>query len=247
MACSKFEYVKEFEENKRILPNSYFVVRIDGRGFTKFSQVHKFAKPNDTNALALMTACASYVMKQFPDIIFAYGQSDEYSFLFRRGTDLWNRREMKIAGSIVSEFSARYVMNWESRFKDTPLLSTPCFDTRVVVYPTKNEVRDYFSWRQADCHVNNLYNYCFWSLVNKGGFTKNEAHKKLMGTLAKDKNELLFSDYGINYSKIPEIERKGTSLIRHQCSSGGEIIGATYEDIINDSFWETHGHILSIW
>lgn len=30
-------------------------------------------------------------------------------------------------------------------------------------------IRDYFGWRQADCHINNLYNTCFWSLVAAGG------------------------------------------------------------------------------
>lgn len=29
-------------------------------------------------------------------------------------------------------------------------------------------VRDYISWRQADCHINNLYNTCFWALVGDG-------------------------------------------------------------------------------
>lgn len=29
-------------------------------------------------------------------------------------------------------------------------------------------VRDYFAWRQADCHINNLYNTCFWALVADG-------------------------------------------------------------------------------
>lgn len=42
-------------------------------------------------------------------------------------------------------------MNWKSYFPDTPLRHTiPSFDARIVLYPGKREVRDYFSWRQAD-------------------------------------------------------------------------------------------------
>ena len=40
--------------------------------------MHKFDKPNDDRALGLMTCCASRVMKEFSDIVIAYGQSDEY-------------------------------------------------------------------------------------------------------------------------------------------------------------------------
>lgn len=33
MAKSKFEYVKQFEQDSILLPNAYAVVRLDGRGF----------------------------------------------------------------------------------------------------------------------------------------------------------------------------------------------------------------------
>ena len=35
MACSRFEYVKRFERDDRLLPGCWIVLRIDGRGFTK--------------------------------------------------------------------------------------------------------------------------------------------------------------------------------------------------------------------
>lgn len=41
-----------------------------------------------------------------------------------------------------------------------------------------------------------------------------EAHKRLKGTFAKDKHEILFSEFGINYNEIHEIFKKGTILIR---------------------------------
>lgn len=36
MANSKFEYVKQFEQPDSLLPNTWIVVRLDGRGFTKY-------------------------------------------------------------------------------------------------------------------------------------------------------------------------------------------------------------------
>ena len=48
-------------------------------------------KPNDENALRLMNQCAKSVIHKFSDVILAYGQSDEYSFVFKRNTTLFAR------------------------------------------------------------------------------------------------------------------------------------------------------------
>ena len=96
MSHSKYEYVRGYELDDRLLPNSWIVVRVDGKGFHKFSDAHSFAKPNDKRALDLMNACARDVVGEFVDLVFAYGQSDEYSFVFRRETDLYRRRSAKV-------------------------------------------------------------------------------------------------------------------------------------------------------
>ena len=41
-----------------MLPNTWLVVRIDGRGFHKFTDAHNFHKPNDVRALRLMNHAA---------------------------------------------------------------------------------------------------------------------------------------------------------------------------------------------
>jgi hypothetical protein len=61
-------------------------------------------------------------------------------------------------------------------------------------------------------HINNLYNTTFWALVLKGGLSNIEAENKLRGTLAADKNETLFSQFGINYNREPEMYKKGSVL-----------------------------------
>lgn len=51
MACSRFEYVKGYEKDDSILPNVWIVIRVDGKGFHKFSKIHDFEKPNDQNGI----------------------------------------------------------------------------------------------------------------------------------------------------------------------------------------------------
>jgi tRNA(His) 5'-end guanylyltransferase len=137
--------VRLFEQPDTLLANTWIVVRIDGRGFSKYvfnsisfflsfesgcrilvpehagstrhtkraivqfqfmasgSQLdcdnalncivpqlmhrprlttkYKFVKPNDRNALDLMNAAAEAVMKELPDLVLAYGNSDEFRYV----------------------------------------------------------------------------------------------------------------------------------------------------------------------
>ncbi|XP_015272928.1 PREDICTED: probable tRNA(His) guanylyltransferase isoform X2 [Gekko japonicus] len=139
------------------------------------------------------------------------------------------------------------------------------FDGRVVLYPSDQNLKDYLSWRQADCHINNLYNTVFWSLVQTSGLTPVQAQKRLQGTLAGDKNEILFSEFSINYNNEPLMYRKGTVLvwqkvnqvIRKKIKIPKETEEKEIEvtrvkntpvplhcDIIGDQFWDQYPEIL---
>ncbi|KAI3636833.1 hypothetical protein MIR68_005100 [Amoeboaphelidium protococcarum] len=214
MACSKYEYVKKFELSDAMLPNTYIVVRIDGRGFSRFTKEHKFEKPNDLRGIQLMNSCAERVLKDFSDITLAYGQSDEYSFLLSRSSNLYHRRSSKLVSTIVSLFTATYVFEWSKYFPDVELQYPPSFDSRAVSYPSVDNIRDYFSWRQVDCHINNLYNTCFWKLVSVGGLSEQAAEEQLRPTNSAMKNELLFTQFQLNYNSLPEVYKKGSVIYR---------------------------------
>ncbi|KAF0320141.1 tRNA(His) guanylyltransferase [Colletotrichum sp. SAR11_59] len=215
MANSKFEYVKAFEQADTLLPNTWIVVRIDGRGFTKLCAKYQFEKPNDKRALDLMNAAARVVVTELPDITIAYGVSDEYSFVFHKSCTLFERRASKLVSTVVSTFTANYIYLWSQYFPDTPLSPPlPSFDGRAVCYPTVSNLRDYMSWRQVDCHINNLYNTTFWSLIQLGGYDNKTAEQMLAGTVSGDKNEILFSKFNINYNNEPEMYKKGSVIFR---------------------------------
>ncbi|KAH9063629.1 tRNAHis guanylyltransferase [Lactarius vividus] len=214
MAVSRWAYVRNFELPDTLLPNTFILLRLDGHSFHRFADDHAFVKPNDIRALELMDLAAWAVMREYPDVVLAYGESDEYSFLLRKSTKLYNRRRSKITSLLCSLFTSTYVMLWSQCFPDTPLRYAPSFDARIVLYPGAQEVRDYFSWRQADTHVNNLYNTVFWALVQQGGQTTKEAHEMLRGTVSSQKHEILFSRFGINYNDLPRQFRKGSTIVK---------------------------------
>lgn len=250
MANSRFEYVKSYEQQIKALPETYIVIRIDGRGFTKFCQAHNFNKPTDDQAIKLMNRAADSVFDRncFPSgtLVLAYGHSDEFSFVFHRETDIFDRRLDKIMSLVVSTFSANYVFHWNTYFPDKKLTCVPSFDARWILYPSYKSIRDYLSWRQADCHINNQYNYCFWKLVEFNDERFNHDHQKVQGflknTVTKDKNEILFKQFGINYNNLPEMHRKGTVIYRKGPKSGAT--KTEFCDIIRDDFWQKKDWLL---
>jgi len=150
MAKSAYEYVKYFEETTTCLYNTYIVIRLDGKCFSNFTK--KFTKPNDIRGIHLMNDCAKAVMKEFTDIILAYGQSDEYSFIFHPHTTVYNRKRDKILSIVTSIFSSHFVFAWNQFLYDLKLEHPlPSFDGRIMSIPTLRNLRDYLSWRQVDC------------------------------------------------------------------------------------------------
>ncbi|KAL8765030.1 MAG: hypothetical protein Q9209_007756 [Squamulea sp. 1 TL-2023] len=275
MANTKYEYVKAFEQHSKLLPNTFLVVRIDGRGFHHLSSKYDFEKPNDRRALGLMNAAATAVLKEIPDIFMAYGISDEYSFVFDPSTSLFDRRESKILTTVVSTFTSYYVHLWPSFLHEKALSPPmPSFDGRIVQYPSIKNLRDYLSWRQADCHINNLYNTAFWALVKKGNMGTTEAEEVLKGTLSREKHDILFLRYGINYNFELDQFKRGSVLFRDYGAQWPSAISNTTEssqieerqrakarkekikrrfkaelkllfvDIIGDDFWKAHPWLL---
>lgn len=201
--------------------------------------------------LNLMSYAAVQVLKEFNEIVLAFGQSDEYSFVFHKSAEVYNRRASKIVTCVNSLFTSSYVFHWSKFFEEKKLLYPPSFDARIVLYPSDENLRDYLSWRQADTHINNLYNTVFWKLVLEGGRTNTEAQADLSGTYSADKNEILFSRFGINYNNLPQMYRKGTILLRKSVEVPNlngyqtQVVVPFFTDLIRDTFWTEHPEILT--
>ncbi|XP_026757081.2 probable tRNA(His) guanylyltransferase [Galleria mellonella] len=251
MAKSSFEYVKMFELDDTLLPNSWIVVRLDGKCFHKFSEDHDFSKPNDIRALRLMNYAAFSVFKEFHDLLMAFGQSDEYSFIFKKHTTLYNRRASKLLTTINSKFSSSYVYYWSKFFGTYNLKYPPTFDGRIILYPSDENLIDYMKWRQADVHINNLYNTTFWNLVLKGNMSPTQAEKRLCGTVSANKNEILYNEFHINYNNEPDIYKRGTLLLRkiinnQDTNKTYTVIVDIHDDMLKEIFWKEHSTLLTV-
>lgn len=57
----------------------------------RFANKYSFEKPNDRKALDLMNEAAKAVMTELPELIIAYGISDEYRYA-KFNTSIWLAR-----------------------------------------------------------------------------------------------------------------------------------------------------------
>ena len=68
----------------------------------------------------------------------------------------------KLVTNVVTLFSSSYVFYWNQFFPTQELLYPPMFDGRVVLYPSEKNLRDYMSWRQADCKYQYTITMIIW-------------------------------------------------------------------------------------
>ena len=96
MVNSRFEYVKEFEREDQLLPDTFIVVEIHGRHFSRFCEQHKLCKPFDDRLTRLMAAAARTTMEDYADIKISFGYSDNFYLIFSRTAAPFNRRRDNI-------------------------------------------------------------------------------------------------------------------------------------------------------
>jgi tRNA(His) 5'-end guanylyltransferase len=82
----------------RLLPGAWVVVRVDGRGFSRFT-ASRFAKPFDETFHNLMTHTAHVLLVEIQGC-YAYTESDESSVLCSPDWALFDRKLEKVVLSL---------------------------------------------------------------------------------------------------------------------------------------------------
>ncbi len=191
----------DYEDAMRLfLPRrAHFVIRIDGRAFHRFTAglERPYCRPL---ADALDTA-ALHLCKEMIGCRFAYGQSDEYSFLLtdfeREDSALWfDGNVQKIVSVSASIFTAAF----NRAFPSDKIAS---FDSRVMVIPRRSEVESYFLWRQLDASANSL------NMLASAHY----AHDALLHKSTSEKHDLLHAK-GINWALQPPDFKRGRAVVR---------------------------------
>lgn len=194
--------VFETAQDYCVLPNLYMVARLDGRNFTRLThELHSFEAPFDIRFRDIMIDTARHLMNCGFRVSYGYTESDEISLLFDFSEEAFARKIRKYISILSGEASARFSLL---------LGAHACFDCRISQLPRREDVVDYFRWRNEDAHRNALNSHCYWRL-RKNGLSVKEATNQLMGLSVSAKNELLFR-HGINFNDLPLWQKRGIGL-----------------------------------
>jgi tRNA(His) guanylyltransferase len=198
----------EYFHSLRILPRTWVIIRVDGRGFSQFTK-SRFEKPFDVEFHKLMVQTATALLEELNGI-YAYTESDEVSVLFPPSWDLFDRSLEKIVSISASIASATFTHAFQTIVN---------FDSRVWLGVNQAQVIDYFRWRQAEARRCALNGWCYW-MLRKLGETARKATTILDSQSVAFKIDLLLQN-GINFNELPAWQHCGVGLYWEECQKTG--------------------------
>jgi tRNA(His) 5'-end guanylyltransferase len=187
-----------YEDALRIrLPRGgYVVVRVDGRAFHSFTR--GLERPYCRTLAGALDAAALALCAETIGCRFAYGQSDEYSFLLTDSEKgLWfDGNVQKICSVAASVFTGAFNKAFDFE-------RPASFDARAMTIPRRDEAAKYFVWRQLDATANSL------NMLASAHFS----HEELLGKSTADKHEMLHGK-GLNWAREPADFKRGRMVVR---------------------------------
>src|SRR6185312_6933865 len=145
---------RDYEDALRLyVPRrTHVVVRIDGRAFHQFTR--ELERPYCRRLAGALDKAAVKLAGEMIGCRFAYGQSDEYSFVLADDDPpdaaLWFDGNIQ---KIVSVSASIFTAAFNNAFcGDQPA----AFDSRLLVIAQRREVEAYLLWRQLDASANSL-------------------------------------------------------------------------------------------
>lgn len=211
------------------------IIRLDGKAFHTFTR--GFKKPFDDVLIQTMQETAKYLCENIQGCKIAYTQSDEISLLLtdyeKINTCAWFDNNIQKMVSVSASMATLafnrlfreavsrlgHILGCEgidkeelSRYFDTleSRLDKAIFDSRIFTIP-KEEVNNYFIWRQQDCVRNSI------QMVGQSNFSHKELHKKNCDEI----QEMLYQKRAINWSDLPIFQKRGSCIVKDQVEKNG--------------------------
>ena len=221
--------MKEFYEQvpkTRLVRRMPVAIRIDGKAFHTFTR--GFQKPFDRILMKSMQETMKYLCENIQGCVLGYHQSDEISLLLIDYQALDSQAffdyEIQKICSITASMATmafnkaflkevnEYLLNCakgknkDTRFADVygrAVLKGGMFDSRCFNIP-KEEVTNYFYWRQLDATRNSI------QMVGQANFS----HKELQNKSCNNIQDMLHEQKGINWNDFPTYQKRGSCCIK---------------------------------
>jgi tRNA(His) guanylyltransferase len=190
-------YEKEFT-SAYVSTDQILCVRIDGKGFSKFTK--SFKKPFDDRLSNAMIQTTKKLCAE-THASFSFTQSDEITLIYTPGEKaseyLFGGKVSKINSVLAS--MATYYFNYDLAAcvkVDKPAF----FDCRAWAVPDLIEASNVLLWRVQDARKNSISSLFRWTA----------GHAKMHGLSGEEMKAMLKIDYFTDWNKLPNKYKYGT-------------------------------------
>lgn len=211
----------------KLMRRTPVIIRIDGKAFHTFTR--GFKRPFDDVLIKTMQETTKYLCENIQNCVLGYSQSDEISLVLvdyqRFETSAWFNYEIQkmcsIAASMATmafnkffQTNTSYIRASVSRFDNIDCLGSiyeiacnkgAMFDARVFNIP-REEVTNYFYWRQLDASRNSI------QMVGQANFS----HKELQNKSCNDIQDMLMTQKRINWNDFPTYQKRGSCIVKNK-------------------------------
>ena len=235
--------MKEYEKNNngKLMKRTPVIIRVDGRGFSKYTKT--FKKPFDMIMVKAMQDTMTYLCKNVHGCVIGYTQSDEISLVLVDYHDVniapfYDNNIQKMCSVIASMTTMAFNKCFAEGVND--LYYNMCKES-LGDEPDEDKVEEYNdalkryknkTWNAMfDCRVFNVpkdevTNYLFWrqsdasrnsvQAVAHAYFTQ----KELDNITVNNMQNKLFTEKGINWNDYPTELKRGSCCIRKVVPNG---------------------------
>ena len=178
------------------------IIRLDGKAFHTFTR--GMDKPFDERFISYMVRTTKYLVENIQGCKLGYTQSDEISLLLTDydnfDTEAWFDKKLQKIVSVAASMATMYFNSLLLNGKNNAM-----FDARAFVI-TKEEVANYFVWRQQDWTRNSI------QMVAQANFPK----KSLFGISCNDLQNKLLTEKDINWNDFDIYLKRGTCVTANE-------------------------------
>lgn len=182
---------------------SFAVIRVDGKGFSKYTR--GLVRPFDAKFTNDMRETALFLCQNIDGALFGYTQSDEISIvmsdLSNNNTQAWfNGQIQKIVSTSAGLASAKF-----NRLRPE-IDKIAVFDGRTHTLPDAEGALRYIQWRQADAMKNSV------GMLASHYFS----HRTLQSVPVWKRREMLKEEHGVIWEDLDAAFKQGSFITRER-------------------------------
>jgi len=198
----RLKEIEMTEAGRKSLDSLPVIARLDGNGFSKFTE--GLARPYDKRLSDLMIATTIHLVEETAATC-GYTQSDEITLSWYAPdykSQIWfDGRYQKIASVLAAKCSVFFNKHLSEAIPEKADKS-PVFDCRVWQVPNLEEGANCFLWREMDATKNAI------SMAARHYFE----HPELQNKNGSEMQEMMFQRHGLNFNDYPSFFKRGSYI-----------------------------------